>query len=243
MRPILNLLNRSGRHRHGKGFRPLDHQRLLAIPYLRSLGTEDLRGLAQAAIEQTLAPGEILFHEGEPSKGLALVLEGTVKVSRISREGREQVLLVVGPGQTMNEVPVFDGGTCPATATAVQVSQVCTLPTEIIHELVRERPQVAADVLRYFAGRLRGLVQLVADLTHLDVATRVAKILLSYHQSSGVRTFNLSQSDLAAMVGTTREVVARALRRLEEAGGVMRQRGAIRVVSVDRLAEAIDDED
>jgi CRP/FNR family transcriptional regulator len=136
-------------------------------------------------------------------------------------------MTVVRPGQTLNEVPVFDRGSCPATTIAMDETVLFMVPAETMRELVRTDPEMAARTLQVFASRLRGLVSLVADLTHLDVNTRVARALVTYSQQSGTTELSVNQSDLAAIVGTTREGVARALKRLEDAGAVTRLRGTV----------------
>lgn len=216
----------------------LQPQFLSSIPYLAPLTTDELAGVARSVSQRRYDDNEVLFSEGTPCLGLYLVIEGSVKVTRISPAGREQVLTVVGPGQTFNDVPVFDGGPSPATAIAMEPSVVGLIPMETIRELIRTRPEVVNMTLRVLAARLRGLVALVADLTHLDVTSRVAKVLVTYHGATGHQAIALNQQDLAAMVGSTREVAARALRSLEERGAIRRQRGNLEVVSADLLREA-----
>jgi CRP/FNR family transcriptional regulator len=109
------------------------------------------------------------------------------------------------------------------------------IPKELMLEVIRTRPEVAERTLKVFASRLRGLVNLVADLTHLDVPTRVARSLMTYAEHSGSTSLEVNQTDIAAIVGTTREGVARALKRLEDEGAVTRQRGTIEVIDRDAL--------
>ncbi|MBI4336971.1 MAG: Crp/Fnr family transcriptional regulator [Chloroflexi bacterium] len=210
-------------------------EELRALPYFARLDQQALGVIALVVQELPANRGEVLFHEGDPSRGLYFLVRGTVKISRISPEGREQVLLIVGPGQTFNEVPVFDDGPCPATATALEPSLLGLIPTDVVRRLVQQYPPVAEGVLRVFAARLRGLAGLVADLTHLDVTGRVAKFLLTYHTSSGQQSLRLTQQDLASIVGATREVVARTLRHLEEQGCILREGGGVELTSPEKL--------
>ena len=214
---------------------------LARLPYLAGLEPFQLWAIAQSTLELTLERGEVLFTEGEPCKGLYFVVEGSIKVSRISPEGRDQTFTVVGPGQTFNDVPVFDGGPCPATAMSLEPSMVGVIPTATVRRLVWEHRTVAEGMLSVFANRLRGLTALVADLTHLDVTRRVAKVLLTYEAASEQRELALGHQDLASMVGSTREVVSRSLRRLEEQGAVVRKSRGLEVVDLGKLARALED--
>ncbi|MBM3946612.1 MAG: Crp/Fnr family transcriptional regulator [SAR202 cluster bacterium] len=208
---------------------------LAKLPYFERVGAAELEAIAPHVRMVERGPGEVLFHEGDVSRGLYFLIEGTVKVSRISPEGREQVLTVVGPWQTFNDVAVFDGGPCPATATALEPCVAGLLAGDFLRRLINAHPAVAEGMLRVFAGRLRGLAGLVADLTQLDVAGRVAKTLIAYTQASGQRSFTIGQQDLASIVGTTREVVARTLRTCEERGAIRRLGNSVEIVSLETL--------
>ncbi len=209
------------------------------VPYFAQLDHAQLEGIASSMQEYRTARGDVLFNEGEACHGLYVLAKGSVKVSRTSPEGREQVLAVIGPIQTFNDVPVFDGGPNPAMATALEPSLVGMVPIAVIRRLLHEHPAVAEGMLRIFASRLRGLAALVADLTHLDVMGRIAKVLLTYEAASGGRTLNVGQQDLASMVGTTREVAARSLRYLEERGAIARRSGGIEVISTTELSSVL----
>lgn len=160
-------------------------------------------------------------------------------MSRMSAEGREQVLRYVPTGGSFNEVPVFDGGPNPANATAAEPCDVLIISREQIYKLLESHPEVAEVIIRSLASRLRHLVELVDDLSFRHVTPRVARVLLqpiAPHPGVGAgadagRRF--SQRELAEM---SREVVARALRSLEDAGAIAVDRGAIRVVDPELLS-------
>jgi CRP/FNR family transcriptional regulator len=214
----------------------LTKQQLISdLPYLRGLDPALAKSVADRSQKVELAAGEVLFTIGEPCLGMYVLSSGAIKVTRISPQGREQVMTLVRPGETLNDVPVFDHGACPATAIAVEDTTAFLVPAAAMRDLVSTRPEVAARTLQVLAARLRGLVNLVADLTHLDVPTRVARALASYSQQSPSKELSVNQSDLAAIVGTTREGVARALKRLEDEGAVTRRRGTIVVVDEGAL--------
>lgn len=214
---------------------------LKKIAYFSGLDDATLESIAQQVEVIALNQGELLGSEGEECAGLYFVVGGSIKMSRISPEGREQVLAILGPMQSFNLVPVFDGGGNPATTAAMEPSVVALVRSEIMLRLVQEHSTLAIDLLRVLGARLRGLVTLVSDLTHLEVTGRIAKILIAYNQSSGSNELQLGQQDLASMVGTTREVAARALRVLEEGGGIKRRRNSVEIVSMEHLQEAMEE--
>lgn len=210
---------------------------LRQVPYFASIDTESMRALAAAVRLRTYRKGETILWEGEPCLGLHVVLSGRVKVFKRSAEGREQVLLVIGAGRSFNDVPVFDGGTNPGSVAALDPSTVALLPKDAVLRLAERNPQVAMAVIRVLAGRMRGFTLAVEDLALRGVAARVAKILMDAAggratlietpAEGGVR---LTQSQLAAMTGTVREVVQRALKTLEQAGAIKLSRARITVL-------------
>ena len=210
---------------------------LRTVPYFAGLEADALRTLAGKARVRTFRKGEAILWEGEPCAGLHLVLRGRVKVFKRSKQGREQVLLIIGPGRSFNDVPVFDGGPNPGSVAAMEGSTIAILPTAEIVGLVARNPAVAMAVIRTLARRMRGLTIVVEDLALRTVTARVAKILL---ESAGSRAtlietpaengVRLTQSQLAAMAGTVREVVQRALKSLEQAGAIKLARARISVL-------------
>jgi len=220
----------------------VDPEVVRGLPYFSGLKEAQLREVAGLVRVVSLGRGELLLTGGEPCPGLYFVLSGSLKVFQVSPEGREQVLLVAGPGQTFNDVPVFDGGPNPASVEALEPARVGLIPTEVMEDLVRRYPEVALGMLQVFASRLRLLVSLVTSLSLLSVEGRVGQVLYTYAgtTSQARPRLRVSQQDLAAMVGTTREVVARSLRALEEAGAIRRLQSEIEVVDRERLAELVE---
>ena len=212
------------------------------VPYFAPLDAVAVRALAGKARARTYRRGETILWEGEPCQGLYLVLRGRVKVFKRSAEGREQVLLIIGPGRSFNDVPVFDGGANPGSVAALDPSIIALLPTAEILRLVEGDPKVAMAVIRVLAARMRGFTVAVEDLALRSVTARVAKILMESAggratlietpAESGVR---LTQSQLAAMTGSVREVVQRALKTLEQDGAIKLARARINVLDAAAL--------
>ena len=212
------------------------------VPYFASLDVGAVRALAGKARTRAYRRGETILWEGEPCQGLFLVLRGRVKVFKRSAEGREQVLLIIGPGRSFNDVPVFDGGANPGSVAALEPSTIALLPTAEILRLVEGDPKVAMAVIRVLAARMRGFTVAVEDLALRSVTARVAKILM---ESAGGRAtlietpvesgVRLTQSQLAAMTGSVREVVQRALKTLEQDGAIKLARARINVLDAAAL--------
>jgi CRP/FNR family cyclic AMP-dependent transcriptional regulator len=209
--------------------------------FLDAIADGERRRLLGAARRQHYELGETILIEGESSDEMLVVLTGRVKISRVSAEGREQVLRYVPAGGSFNEVPVFDGGPNPASATAAEPSDLLVISREQIQALMKANPEIAEVIIQSLASRLRHLVELVEDLSFRQVTPRVARVLLQSvapHPGVGAGfdgSRRFSQRELAEMVGTSREVVARALRTLEDAGAIAIERGAIRIVDASLL--------
>jgi len=208
---------------------------LQAVPYLRPLPADDLALLRGRAIHQTFPRGRIILLENEPCPGMYLVESGRVKLFRTSGEGREQVLMLIPPGGSFNDVPVFDGGPNAAAAAAMERSSLYLLPKEHVLAAVGAHSESALALARTFASQLRTLANLVEDLSFRHVTSRVAKLLLQYADAPpGASRPRLTQQDLASMVGSVREVVGRSLAALEREGAVRIDRA--RIVVTDREA-------
>ncbi len=184
--------------------------------------------------------GSVVLVEDAESPGLVIVLSGSVKVCRVSAAGREQILRIASRGESLNDVPVFDGGTSPATVIAVEDSELLIVPAPVFRELLVRHSTVAVQLLQTFAKRLRQVTKLATGLTLRDVEGRVAKALDVYSRTSDNHEFPMSQSELASIVGARREGVARSLKDLEERGAIIRQQGHVIVADSNKLVAAQD---
>jgi CRP/FNR family transcriptional regulator len=210
---------------------------LKQVPYFASLGTKALEALAREVRRREYRTGSLVIAEGEPCDGLPFVIRGRVKLFKAAETGREQILRIIGPGRTFNDVPVFDDGGAPASVAALEPTVIGTLPTMRLIELIRTDPSVALAVARTLATRMRAMTQMIEDLALRGVTARVAKMLLACSQGrpllaegAGNACSHLTQQNLATMTGSVREVVQRALKTLEREGAIEMSRGRIRVV-------------
>jgi CRP-like cAMP-binding protein len=158
-----------------------------------------------------------------------VVVSGRVKIARIGLNGREQVLNVIPPGGHFNTVPMFDGGPCPANGSALSEVELLVLPRELLLPVVEAHPPLALALLGEFTGRLRHLVNLVDTLALHTVQGRVADLLLLQAEAAeqGEQSTPLTQAEMAARIGTVREMVGRTLRGFETLGLIRLDRGTI----------------
>jgi CRP-like cAMP-binding protein len=210
---------------------------LRKIPYFSMLSPDELALVATVTVERHYKRGDLILIAGETEGALCYVCSGLVKVFKASPEGKEQVLRLIGAGYTFNDVPALDGGPNPASVAAVEPSVVYVIRRSGLRKLIATRPEVAEAVVLTLAKSLRHLVALVEDLSLRHVTARVAKILLDQETSAqqGQQIHRLTQTEMAALVGSAREVVGRALKELETAGIIEMRHGHAVVLNKERL--------
>jgi CRP/FNR family transcriptional regulator len=198
---------------------------LSGIPYFRVLSARDRATVLARFRERRFRKGTALFTEGEPCDGLWVVVEGRVKVFRVSAGGREQVLHVEGPGATLGEVPFFDRAGYVASAAAVASARLLWLPRRDLEALCRRHPEVALAMIATMARRVRAFAGLAGDLALRPVPARLALLLLEQVRSAGRKTARGveitlpgTREEIAARIGTVRELVSRSLASLAKQG-------------------------
>jgi CRP/FNR family transcriptional regulator len=200
--------------------------RSLQSDFFADLANDDLEALGGAMMQHSYPAGQIVLLEGAASSVLYVVQAGRLKLFKTSPRGREQVLRLLRPGDVFNEVAVFDEGPNPASAQTIEDCTLYLLRRRDLLRFVAERPGIALAMTRAFARRLREALALVEDLAFRDVSSRLAKILLAGQDGGAPR---LTQELLAAMAGSRREVVGRALKALSQEGAIKLERGRIHV--------------
>ncbi len=198
---------------------------LAKVQIFSGLTESELSFLAQRAARRSYSAGQSVFGEGEPCSGLYVVESGHVRIFKSSSNGREQVLGVDGPGSSIAEPPVFDGGSYPASVTAIDEARLLFVSKQDFQALCLAHPQVALKVLRVVGARLRRLVGIIEELSFTTVRHRLASFLLRLAQKEGKRsaagveiTLPASNQELASHIGTVRELVSRNLSRLQAEG-------------------------
>ena len=206
---------------------------LRSIPYFASLDEQTLASIAAAVMHRAYAPGEVIFLEGDPCAGLFCLQSGHVNIYKSSPEGREQILHICSPHESFNDVAVFDGASNPASAQAMDAVQVCIIERAAMQSLFDRYPKLAQIVVAVLAARARMLVNIVGDLSLRSVTGRLARLLLD-QATRGNAAIPLTHQQMAARLGTVREMISRALRELEAAGLVRRE--GRQIVITDRAA-------
>ena len=188
--------------------------------------------------------GDVLFHEGDPGDRLYVITEGKVKLGRTSYDGRENLLAILGPGEMFGELSLFDPGPRTATATAVAETQLVGLGTESLHGYLVARPQASYTLLAALARRLRRTNESLADLVFTDVPGRVAKALLELSQRFGrpvdegiMVAHDLTQEELAQLVGASRETVNKALADFASRGWLRLEPRSVVIMNTERLTK------
>lgn len=210
---------------------------LKAVPYFRALDDNALDAVGKEVVTRHYQAGEIIFLEGEPDAGLHLVTQGLCKVYRLSEGGREHVLATLRPGDSCNEVPVVDGGPNPANFAALENSTVWVISAESLSRLRRQYPALNEMIIKNLAMRCRQLVQRVYNLSFLSVTGRLAAFLLQQSEESGQLHRRMTQDEIAAHLGTVREMVGRAFRELQEAELIAIDRHRIEILDREGLRE------
>ena len=218
----------------------LKHELLRSIPYFSGLDEATLRALARVAVRRRYDAGQMIFVEGEPCAGLFIVESGRVKIFKLSPGGREQILHIFGAGEGFNDVAVLDGGPNPANVMALEPTSVLVIDRPSMVDLLERYPALSRAVIENLASRARHLVSLVEDLSLRTVLGRLVKLLLEQAAEEvdleGVPR-GLTHAQMAARLGTVREVITRSLHKLEDEGIIKIERH--RIIILDR--EALED--
>jgi CRP/FNR family transcriptional regulator len=216
---------------------------LAQAPLFAALDTESASMLEARLTTRTLSRSHVVFREGDTGDRLFVVLEGKVKISRAAADGRENLLAVLGASEMFGELSLFDPGPRTATVTTVTESTLASLDHDDLRPLLTERPGVAVQLLQALAQRLRRTNEAMADLVFTDVPGRVAKALLDLAEkfgtpeADGLRVrHDLTQEELAQLVGASRETVNKALSEFAHRGWLRIEGRSVLLLDADRLA-------
>ncbi|MHB0859106.1 MAG: Crp/Fnr family transcriptional regulator [Anaerolineae bacterium] len=208
-------------------------QFLAQHPLFTDLTDAQINAISQQAGTRVLARDEILALEGDSCSAVYLVMMGRLRVLKASPQGREQTVAEMKRGESVYLVPALDGGPLPATVQAATRAVVLSFSCQAFRQILRDHPGVALHVLAEWAARLRRLTSLVESLSLRTVPERLARFLLQLGQVEPER--RMTQREMAAQLGTVREVLARALAQFEREGWIKLGRGVIEVVDVEAL--------
>ncbi len=205
--------------------RPVNLDDVRQIAYCSSLDDNEARAFASELILRSYAARQVIVAEGAHAPGFYVLRSGKARIFRTGADGREQTMRLVAAGDTFGEVPVFDSGPAPATVEALEPSEVLLVPSPAFAALVERQPRVGLALLHHFAVRLRSFTELVEQISLQTVQCRLARYLYQLAREEGVRGADgivvpreLTQQDLASVVGSVREVVSRTLKVMEDDG-------------------------
>nr|VDG62135.1 transcriptional regulator, Crp/Fnr family [Streptococcus thermophilus] len=192
---------------------------------------------------ETFPRGTTIFDEGEPGDTLYIIIDGKVKLARHAPDGRENLLSVMGPSDMFGELSIFDPGPRTSSAVCVTEVQAATMDSEMLKEWINEHPEISQQLLRVLARRLRRTNASLADLIFTDVPGRVAKTLLQLANRFGTQEGNtlrvnhdLTQEEIAQLVGASRETVNKALATFAQRGWIRLEGKSVVIVDTEHLA-------
>lgn len=210
---------------------------LKSIPYFSGLSTAELDSIKEHIFEKSTEGGDLILLEGEPADAMYFVVSGAVKMFKTSSEGKEQILSFIRPGESFNDVSVFDGGPNLSSVQAVGPVVLYGIRSSDLEVILRNHPQVSLNVNRVLSQQMRHMVSLVEDLSFRHVIARVAKILLEYSGNGTGPKTKLTQQEMAAIAGTAREMIGRSLKSLEDEGAIKLERQRIVITDKEALRE------
>jgi CRP/FNR family transcriptional regulator, cyclic AMP receptor protein len=215
---------------------------VMNTPLFAALDEETAGQLLDSMDRLHLNRGETVFLEGDPGDSLYIILTGKVKLGRSSADGRESLLSVLGPGEMFGELSLFDPGPRLSSATVVSESELVSLGHQSLSAFLREHPQVPMQMLSGLAHRLRRTNEDLSDLVFTDVPGRVAKALLDLSARFGARDdkgivvrHDLTQEELAQLVGASRETVNKALADFASRGWIVLGAKQVTLLDLERL--------
>ena len=216
----------------------------MQAPLFSALDAEGAAALRASLAERHVSKGEVLFAEGDPGDRMYVIIDGKVKLGQTSSDGRESLLSILGPGEMFGELSLFDPGLRTSTATVLTDATVLGLGNDQLRPWLTGRPEVAAALLQALAQRLRRTNEAMADLVFSDVPGRVAKALMDLGEKFGtvtpeglLVTHDMTQEELAQLVGASRETVNKALADFAQRGWIRLESRQVLITDVERLGK------
>ncbi|MEO8541740.1 MAG: Crp/Fnr family transcriptional regulator [bacterium] len=216
------------------------------VPHFADLSEAEAERLAETVEVRSYDRRESIIVEGDRCTGFFVLRTGRARIFRTGSDGREQILRLLAPGDTFGEVPIFDGGPNPASVDVLEPSEALFISTATMFDVIGRHPVVAFELLRHFAARLRGFTELIEQISLQTVQSRIARYLYVSAREEGKETSegivvarSLTQQDMAALVGSVREVVSRTLRVMEDDGLVEVRRTEFVVRDLEALKRMV----
>jgi CRP/FNR family transcriptional regulator len=214
-------------------------QMIANVLFFKGLSDEELASIQQIATERTYQRNQLVFSDGEEGRGFFLILSGKVKVFKMSPEGKEQILHILGTGEPLGQVAVFAGDSFPANAQAITESRLLFFPRRAFVDLIQARPTLALNMLAILSNRLREFTVQIENISLKEVPARLASYLLylsDEKQGTQRLQLNISKAQLASIIGTIPETLSRILNRMSTKGLIGVNGREIRLLDRDQLA-------
>jgi CRP/FNR family transcriptional regulator len=219
---------------------------LRRVPLFAELSDQQLGAIAERATRKRYERDSTVFSEGDSCRELLIVEQGSVKLMKNAANGRQQLIGIERIGSTLAEVPVFDGGRYTVTALVIEPTVLLRLDAEHFRKVCLLQPEVAVEVIKVLGHRLRHMERLVEELSFSTVRGRLIVHLLRLAEECGKRSgisvdfeLNENHEELAARVGTVRELISRNLGRLHGDGLIEMRRRSVRIPDVPRLEDEV----
>ena len=208
---------------------------LAKIPYFSVLAPGELADLARDTLHLIFSPDEVIFLEGDSSRGLWIIENGNVKITKLGMEGNEYILHLLGPGDSFNDIAALDSGPTPANAIAMSLVSTWLLPSEAMNRALDHYPAIAHAALTMMGARIRTLGHQIEDLTLYPVMVRLARFLLTQAENPSLSGPGVTRAAIAAHLATTPESISRALAKLQDTGTIRFDRHKIIIVNAELL--------
>jgi CRP/FNR family transcriptional regulator, dissimilatory nitrate respiration regulator len=212
------------------------------IPIFSALNSSHIDDLSSISMAEKFKKNEFLFMEGDHYRGFFILLEGNIKIFKISSKGKEVVIHLIKPGQSFAELPIFEGKNYPVNAQALTECKVIFFPKDKFLHLLQENHDLTLKLLAGFAKRLRELTQKIEELTSKEVITRFARYLIDEIKNSGTDTLpepfvklNEGRNAVAGYLGTITETLSRTLKKLQEEKIIRVQGKKIFITDIKKL--------
>ncbi len=213
------------------------HGQLSRTPLFKGMPGDNIHELVRIAVVKKVVRGTSVFAEGDNANGFYVVASGRVKIFKLSLDGKEQIIHLLGPGEPFGEVPVFQGTVFPAHAECLEDSELIFLPRTAFIGLVKNNPSLALNMLAVLSQRLRAMTRMIEDLALKEAPARFAAYLLYESDRTGKSDavqLDIAKSLLASLIGATPETLSRILAKLTREGFI-RAEGS-RIVILDRTS-------
>ena len=203
------------------------------VPIFSTLNYDEMMEVASITTSRDYKKGEMIYIAGEKKKTLYVIHKGKVKLTRISPSGKEQIISILGPGDFMGELSLFNDEPITNNAEALEDTTVCIIDGDKLKEIMAKYPTIAFKVLEELSRRLKRAENLIENLGVNDVETRIVQTLLDLADENGVINLDISKKDLAAYMGMSQETLSRKLSYFQDKG-LIKQIGHRRIEILDK---------